>query len=494
MILQGRDLPVKIKVTGNREWIKETVRDIAGIFAVRLVEDGQEGMCNLQIDQDVNLVTATAVFSFIAGGNAFSKETCVAREADINNQEKRLIKKLFYQTMQKAGNFPGSPWGILTGVRPAKLAHRLLDQNMPPPEAAAYLREHYLIDGDKSKLLVQTALNQRHFLLSQGEAKRKIGIYIGIPFCATRCDYCSFPAYPLAKMQGIKEQFLVALHQEITAVSEFLAKKGIIVQHIYLGGGTPTSITVSEIDNLLNLINSSLRSKETVEVTVEAGRPDTLSKEMLTVLAEQQVTRISVNPQTLQNKTLQLIGREHTAEDFWDAYLLAKSMGIPIINVDLIIGLPGEKAEDVAKTITELRKVELDNLTIHSLAFKRASRLLEMGVHQSSEEADEIAVMAKLAKDYAADQGMIPYYLYRQKRISGLGENIGYCRPGLECIYNIQVMEERQTIIGLGGGAGSKWVNPEDWTLIASYNPKDPATYIANIGTIIDRKRNQLFN
>jgi oxygen-independent coproporphyrinogen-3 oxidase len=484
---------VKIKITGNRKWIVETVRDIAGIFAVDLVDEGQESQCNLQIDQDENLVTAKAVFSFIVGGAALGEETDAVREADVNNQEKRVAKKLFYQILQRGCDCPGSPWGILTGVRPTKLAHRLLDQELSPPEAEACLEEQYLMDADKSRLLVQTALNQREFLLSREEARRKIGIYIGIPFCPTRCHYCSFPAHSLTKMKGIKEQFLIALHQEIVAVGEFLSRKEMVVQHIYLGGGTPTSITVKEMNQLMTLINTSLRGEETIEVTVEAGRPDTLSQEMLTTLAEHQVTRISVNPQTLQDKTLKLIGREHTAGDFWDAYFLAKKTGIPVINVDLIIGLPGENTEDVAKTLAELKKVQLDNLTIHSLALKRASKLVEMGVNQSGEAA-EIAAMAKLAKDFAAGQGLIPYYLYRQKRISGLGENTGYSRPGLECIYNIQVMEERQIIIGLGGGAGSKWVNPEDWTLTATYNPKDPITYIENISSIIEKKQKMLFS
>jgi len=471
----------------------ETVRDIASIFAVDLVDEGQESLCNLQIDQDENLVTAKAVFSFIADGAVLKEETVAARETDVNNQEKRLAKRLLYQIMQRGYDHPGSPWGVLTGVRPTKLAHRLLDQDISPPEAATCLEEQYLMDADKSRLLVQTALNQRKFLLSPGEAKRKIGIYIGIPFCPTRCHYCSFPAYSLTKMKGIKEKFLTALHQEITALGKFLAGKEMIVQHIYLGGGTPTSITVKEMDQLMTLINKSLRSDETIEVTVEAGRPDTLSKEMLTTMAEHQVMRISVNPQTLQDKTLKLIGREHTAGNFWDAYFLAKSTGIPVINVDLIIGLPGENTEDVAKTVAELKKVQLDNLTIHSLALKRASKLVEMRAKQL-DEAAEITAMAKLAKDFAAGQGLIPYYLYRQKRISGLGENTGYSRPGFECIYNIQVMEERQTIIGLGGGAVSKWVNPEDWTLTATYNPKDPITYIENISSIIEKKGKALFN
>lgn len=452
--------------------------------------------CHVLVEQVNELVTATAVFSFATSCDKrqnFADKATEIKEEDINNQERRLVKRVFYKALLKTGG-QKSPWGILTGIRPTKLVHRLLDRQLGLQDIQDYLTGKYLLTPEKADLLTSIAWRQRGFLPSKDQTEKKIGLYVGIPFCPTRCNYCSFPAFSTAGNEHLKKDFLAALHREIEVIGREVAMQKLQVEHIYLGGGTPTSLTTVELDEILNKINYWFRSDHTKEVTVEGGRPDTLTKDMLKLLAEHHVNRISVNPQTLQDKTLKLIGREHTAADFWQAFYLAKDMGFPIINVDLIIGLPEENVLDVEDTLKKLAQVQLDNLTVHCLSLKRGSKLID--TQQEHVNIDqEAAKMADLTGQFAKHQGLNPYYLYRQKRILGLGENIGYSLPNLESIYNIQIMEERQTIIGLGCGASSKWVDPTDqtyWTLTATYNPKDPYTYIDKIEDLTAKKIHML--
>ena len=483
---------MNLTVTGNRDWIPQVIRDIALMRGVIIAQQEQQKNafhCEVLVHNSQSQVTAAAVFSFYSQEKAIesiTRERVATLEEDLANQEKRLVKKVFYEVLVAYSGGP-SPWGILTGIRPTKLVHRLLDQGHTSEAICQYLEGEYGVSTAKSQLLTQVAERQRPFLLTPMEASKKVGIYVGIPFCPSRCHYCSFPAYPLTGKQELKEKFLEALHREIREMGAWLQRKQLTVEHIYLGGGTPTSIKAIELGQLLLALNEAFRGKDTKEVTVEGGRPDTLSKEIAQLMKEHQVTRVSVNPQTLQDETLRLIGRNHTTADFWQAYNLMREVAIPVINIDLIIGLPGEGLAQVESTLEQLAKAQLDNLTIHPLALKRASKLMESPAI-TSEQVKEGEKMVGLTEQFAKAQHLLPYYLYRQKRMLNHGENLGYCKPGMASIYNIQMMEERQTIIGLGCGAGSKWVNPTDWTLTASYNPKEPQLYIQDIEQLIHKK------
>lgn len=434
------------------------------------------------------------------------------------NVRRRLIRRATLQVLEEITGQSAGPWGILTGIRPTKIVHRRLDQGWEAEQVADELCRDYRLEPTKAKLLVQVAQRQRPFLLSRAAASRLVSVYIGIPFCPTRCLYCSFPGYPLPRNGQIVGAFLQALLQEIQCVGAELQHQGIGVQSIYVGGGTPTSLTADQLRQLLfalreNLPFSRIKQQQTTktnlgdicrknevtptgeppltkigEFTVEAGRPDTLDQARLAAMQEAGVNRLSINPQTMQDKTLRLIGRPHSAADTEHAFELARRFGFSFINMDVILGLPGETSGDVAVTLEKIGQLGPENLSVHTLAIKRASRLNEQREQWVLPGVEEVEAMVQISQAAAVSQGMEPYYLYRQKHILGNLENVGYCRPGWESVYNIQVMEERQTIIGLGGGAGSKWLNPADWTLTNTYNSKDPLDYIQRIDEIIRKK------
>ncbi|NLL43127.1 MAG: coproporphyrinogen dehydrogenase HemZ [Firmicutes bacterium] len=413
--------------------------------------------------------------------------------ADLSQKDReRRVKeyiRLGIQRVLQAGYHLGpSPWGTLTGVRPTKLVHSLYDSGSSWCEILGTLLEIYALSPEKAELLVEVGKRQRDFF--HRRPNNPVSIYVGIPFCPTRCSYCSFAAYPLTSHGHLLKRFLSALRLEIKAVGDLVRELGLEVESVYLGGGTPTTVTGSELADLLRLIGQQLLTADTREYTVEAGRPETLSKETLCILKEAGVQRISINPQTMHDQTLQAIGREHTVADVYRAFSLARQVGIPIINMDIILGLPGEDLGHVEHTLQKISGLEPDNLTVHSLAVKRASRLRASldDVHIAHSQGED---MVNLARAAAQSLEMTPYYLYRQRHILGGLENIGYAKGGTASIYNVQMMEERQTIIGLGGGGMTKLVAP-DLSLIRLANPKCPATYSQQIEDSLAEKLDQI--
>ncbi|HWI54449.1 MAG TPA: coproporphyrinogen dehydrogenase HemZ, partial [Desulfobacteria bacterium] len=320
----------------------------------------------------------------------------------------------------------------------------------------------------------------------------KVSVYIGIPFCPTRCAYCSFPAFSAGSWGTLMKPFLTALEKEIREIGDYLNKAGRTIQTIYIGGGTPTVLDSADLRNMLLTCSESLASSDTTEVTLEAGRPDTITTEKLQIAREFGVTRISINPQTMNGETLKAIGRCHAPEDVVSAFNLARGAGFDNINMDIILGLPGENSSMVEDTLVRLSRLGPENLTVHTLAVKRASHIKEAKETYSLPSGEEVSRMLEITAGAAASMQMKPYYLYRQKKMVGPYENIGYAVPGRECLYNIQIIEERQTIVGMGGGAGSKFVEPGTWYLTSHYNPKDPHTYINRIDEIINRKKGLL--
>lgn len=380
-----------------------------------------------------------------------------------------------------------SPWGILRGIRPIKLVHRLLDIREPITHIREVLREAYDVEDGKAALLTNVAIRQRPFLLNKADARQLVSVYIGIPFCPSRCAYCSFPALPITGAGQLVEDFLVALRREIEMLQQFLVRHDLKVQTIYIGGGTPTSLSDQQFRQLLADVCQAFSGNCLREFTVEAGRPDTITPDKLAIMREHSVTRISINPQTMREHTLQVIGRSHRPVDVERVFSLARQSGFTNINMDLIAGLPGETPEDMQYTLARLGDLQPDNLTVHTLAIKRGSSIKD-NTGFSLPSASIVRTMLELCAAQTRDWGLSPYYLYRQKYMAGNMENIGYALPGKECIYNIQIIEERQTIVGLGAAASTKVVDPGGWQILSCYNPKDVPTYLRELQSYLTRK------
>lgn len=389
--------------------------------------------------------------------------------------ERKLLLKhgILHLLAQVTGHMP--PWGILTGIRPSKILHHLKDLATPEVQAEKVLRERYSIREDKIHLLEEIVALQRPYLEEITEHPEQVAVYVGIPFCPTRCTYCSFPAYSLQQGREPLRAYLEELYEEVRVTGRWMKETGLCSASLYIGGGTPTILTTSEIADLLRWIRKNIPMVGDIELSVEAGRPDTLSKEKLQALQEQGVNRLSINPQTMHDRTLQRIGRAHSVEDILKIYETARKISGWIINMDLILGLPGETVEDIFESLKQIGKLKPDNLTVHALAIKRGSKEHESGLAQNM--SSELETMQEMVLSSARSFGMHPYYLYRQKQIAGNLENIGFARPGAECRYNIGIMEERQSVIGIGAGASSKVVDPEDYSLINLQHPSNWQVY-----------------
>ena len=413
----------------------------------------------------------------------------VAVDYTNRKETKNSLKRTLYRLLSEYTGVE-LPWGNLTGIRPTKIPMALLEEGKSEEEIAHYMKETYFTSDEKIKLSIEIAERELQ-LLKKLDYEEGYSLYIGIPFCPTTCLYCSFTSYSLAAWKNRMDEYLDALEKELdyTAV-KFAHKK---LNSIYIGGGTPTTLNPQQLDRLIRKIKCSFDLSHLVEFTVEAGRPDSITKEKLMVLRNHDISRISINPQTMKQETLDLIGRHHTVQQTIDSFYLARELGFDNINMDLIVGLPGESLSDVADTMEVIRKLAPDNLTVHSLAIKRAARLnIQRERYQDFEivnTADHIALTSKVAEE----MGLFPYYLYRQKNMAGNFENVGYAAPGKAGVYNVLIMEEKQSIVACGAGASTKrvWVQPNpDGThrIERAENVKDVAQYIARIDEMIERK------
>ena len=408
---------------------------------------------------------------------------------DLNDRKetKTRMKRLIYRLLA-AYTGQTLPWGTLTGIRPVKIAMQLLEQGWSDTETEAYMQDYYLAGREKAALSVRIANRERQ-VLKGIDYQDGYSLYVGIPFCPSTCLYCSFTSYPLSKWEKRVEEYLDALFRELEDAGErFRHRK---LNTVYIGGGTPTTLNPDQMDRLLDRVQAAFDVSHLREFTVEAGRPDSITREKLQVLLDHGIDRISINPQTMKDETLRIIGRHHTVEQTKEAFALAGEMGFSHINMDLIIGLPGEGYEDVEHTMQEIAALGPDSVTIHSLAIKRAARLnlfkekyAEMGLENNMQIMDMTA-------GYCEKMGLEPYYLYRQKNMAGNFENVGYAKAGRAGIYNILMMEEKQTIVACGAGSVSKRVYP-DGRIERSENVKDVAQYIERIGEMIERKKHLL--
>ncbi len=380
------------------------------------------------------------------------------------------------------------PWGNLTGIRPTKIAMTMLEEGKSDPEILDFLRERHFVSEEKALLGIDIAEREKE-ILAPIDYENGYSLYIGIPFCPTTCLYCSFTSFPIVSWKKRVGDYLTALEREIDFTAEVYRNKKI--DTIYIGGGTPTTLEPEELERLIGRLEEAFDLSCLKEFTVEAGRADSITAEKLAVLKAHGVTRISVNPQTMNDDTLRLIGRQHTVAQVKEAFHLARQAGFTNINMDMILGLPGEQAEDVTATIEAIRELSPDSLTVHSLAVKRASRLREWIEENGISMLHNTEETMRIAADGAEAMGMKPYYLYRQKNMAGNFENVGYAREGCFGIYNILIMEEKQTIVACGAGTISKRVYP-DGRIERRENVKDVGQYIERIGEMIERKRKLL--
>lgn len=398
-------------------------------------------------------------------------------------ERKNAVKALIYKALSLHTG-KELVWGDLTGIRPTKIPRQMLNDGKTEEEIRRYMQDTYFVSDEKTNLSIDIA--RREIDILSPLSKTGYSLYIGIPFCPTTCLYCSFTSNPIAKWREEVDNYLKALEKEIVFTAK--ARKDEVLDTIYIGGGTPTTLTDGELDRLLTIIEENFDLSHLLEYTVEAGRADSITIEKLKVLKAHNVTRISVNPQTMNQKTLDLIGRRHTVDDVRRAFSDAREAGFNNINMDIILGLPEEGIREVTTTVEEIKKMNPDSLTVHSLAIKRASKLHEWILEHGYATMINTAETMRLAEAGAEAMGMKPYYLYRQKNMAGNFENTGYAKEGCYGIYNILIMEELEPIVALGAGSVTKIITP-DGRLERDDNVKDVALYIEKIDEMIERKR-----
>lgn len=400
---------------------------------------------------------------------------------------KNALKRFLYTSLREETGI-SLPWGNLTGIRPTKIAMTMMEQGKSDEEIKAFLREEHFVSGEKIELGMEIAKRENE-ILSRLHYEDGYSLYIGIPFCPTTCLYCSFTSFPISVWKDRVADYLTALEKELEAVARMY--EGRILDTVYIGGGTPSSLSAEELDRLLTKLKVTFDFRTVQEFTVEAGRADSITEEKLRVLYRHGVTRISVNPQTMKQETLQLIGRHHTVEQVIEAFRMAREIGFTNINMDIILGLPEETEEDVVHTIEAIKELDPDSLTVHSLAVKRASKLGKWIEENGITAYNNTEETMKIAAQGAKDMDMVPYYLYRQKNMSGNFENVGYSKEDKYGIYNILIMEEKQTIVACGAGTITKRVYP-DGRIERCDNVKDVGLYIEKIEEMIERKRKLL--
>lgn len=465
--------------------------------------------------------------------------------ADRKKTKNELKQQLYYLLTLYAGKT--LPWGTLTGIRPTKIPMELLEEGKSEDEIRSYMKETYFASDEKIELSLAVAKRELE-LLSRIDYENGYSLYVGIPFCPSTCLYCSFTSYPLAKWANRMDEYLDALEKEIAFTAEACKHK--VLNSVYIGGGTPTTLSAEQMDRLLTMIGSyfgiadeqgriiyadeymnevdaadeaqnsmdeaksengstdvegnaagsvcenckARKKTQLLEFTVEAGRPDSITREKLEVIHKHNISRISINPQTMKEETLRLIGRQHTVQQTIDSFKLAREAGFDNINMDLIVGLPEETIEDVRETMRQLEELDPDNITVHSLAIKRAARLRMQKEQYENLHIENTAQTIDLTAECCHEMGLEPYYLYRQKNMAGNFENVGYAKPGKAGVYNILIMEEKQTIMALGAGATTKVVFADGKRIERVGNVKDITNYLERVDEMVERKRELLKN
>ncbi|MDM5335062.1 coproporphyrinogen III oxidase [Ureibacillus composti] len=489
----------KIQVNEQfREDWNRVLNHIANLFYEdsKIVVSSDDADLSIQfthsIDEDYTIHTSSEL---MVDGQSYTSNYAIGYETEGTEKEQniRMKRALSHVMLDVLEQYTGmtQQWGILTGVRPTKLYHKYRKEGKSDEEIFAILKKDFRISDSKIALMREIVERQLITIPDLDQIGKELSIYIGVPFCPTKCAYCTFPAYAIQsnRKAGRVESFIDGLHLEIRAMGKWLKENEMNITSVYWGGGTPTSIEAEEMDALYKTMFESFPNPEKIrEITVEAGRPDTITLEKIEVLKKWGIDRISVNPQSYTDETLKAIGRHHTVQETIDKFWLSRNSGMNNINMDLIIGLPNEGIEEFQHSLDESAKMQPESLTVHTLSFKRASEMTHNKDKYKVADRDTVSKMMQMATEWTAENGYVPYYLYRQKNILGNLENVGYSKPGEESIYNILIMEEAHTILGIGCGASSKFVHPETGKITQYHNPKDPAAYIMTYEEAIERK------
>jgi oxygen-independent coproporphyrinogen-3 oxidase len=494
-----------IRFTSNHAGDISVLADYLRIYGCLLIEgygeqEDRSGKClpHLTVSWDP-YVTGVSILWTGDDGNWSHKETMrpVSFQETEENRRRRILRLAFHRLLEAESGLRDalqalpSPWGVLTGVRPSKMLQRFFDQGISDPVIHSILEGEFGMEQGRIRLLLDVCHAQRPFLPSIGEGRKKISIYLGYPFCPSRCEYCSFPGYDAKRWRKWQEACCQAMEKELRQMGEAASGMGLQVETFYFGGGTPTCMSPEAMDRLLTTLSENFSLTPGLEYTIEAGRPETITEDMLEVLASHPVNRICVNPQSMNQATLDRIGRLHEAQTVVEAITRVREKRKDWrINCDLILGLPGEGLGEISESLRRILAIKPENVTLHGLAIKRGSAYKE-GKESLPDRLLGLE-MIELSRDMMSEAGYMPYYLYRQKDSLAGGENVGYSLPGKECLYNILMIEERQTILGLGAGAGSKFLRPGDWALDNVYNPKDLIQYIQRVDDSIQRKVDKL--
>lgn len=415
-------------------------------------------------------------------GSFNKSETAVKKLADDDNE--LVSAQLLYKLLC---DFTGltQPWGILTGVRPVKLLRRLAEESNEE-QAVKKFEKDFFVSNEKIALSRETEHNERKILeLSKPES---FSLYVGIPFCPSRCSYCSFVMASIERAEKLIEPYTKLLCEEIKRTAEIANKLGLRLETVYFGGGTPTTLSAEQLDTVLRTVNNSFDMSTCREFTVEAGRPDTIDIAKLFALKENKVDRISINPQTVNDEVLKIIGRKHTAQQFFDAFELARKCGFDNINTDLIAGLPTDTPESFKNSLDSIVRLNAECITVHTLCMKRASRLTTEGVTLDLQQASDARKMLAYTQNILGQNEYIPYYMYRQSRMVGNLENVGWSKRGFESLYNVYVMDETHTILACGSGGVTKLKRNNPDYLERIFNFKYPYEYIDRFDELIQRK------
>ena len=463
---------------------KEDVKVFADLEKIAQLEQKETPLFHMEVlfERD-----SQSIDMEIQGGK---QPMSIKTEVDFSDrtETKNRLKRALYQMLSE---YTGQtlPWGTLTGIRPTKIPMKMLEEGVSEQSIRTYMKDTYDCSEEKTDLSIEIAKRELE-LLQKLDYEKGYSLYVGIPFCPSTCLYCSFTSYPLSMWEKEIDSYLDALEKEIDFTAEAFRDKHL--NTIYIVGGTPTTLSPEQLDRLIAKIKSSFDLSHLLEFTVEAGRPDSITREKLEVLRKHNISRISINPQTMKDETLKIIGRHHTVAQTVESYRMARELGFDNINMDLIMGLPNENLEDVRRTMEVLKELDPDNITVHSLAIKRAARLNMFRENYTDLKFENTWENIELTAQYCRQMGLEPYYLYRQKNMAGNFENVGYAKPHKAGIYNILIMEEKQTIMALGAGATTKFVFDHATRMERVENVKDVANYLSRIDEMIDRKRKKM--
>lgn len=433
-----------------------------------------------------SFATALVVISRPNGRHARAHCRFDAVGPDFIRQSEHAVGRAFYRAASAVCGFT-PPWGTLTGIRPVKLMREALADGRTPSDALRFFRDEYFVSDEKAALCLETAAEEQKIVaLSRPES---FSLYISIPFCPSRCAYCSFVSHDIEKAARLLPDYVRLLCEELRATGALAASLGLRLETVYIGGGTPTVLFAEQLTQIMDAVKESFTFSTLREYTVEAGRPDTVTPEKLEAILRGGATRISINPQTMDDDILRAVGRRHTAKDIADAFELARRAGVPSINADLIAGLPGDTPENFRRTLSLLLALRPEAVTVHTLALKRASRLVTSGEAEADARGENVRTMLESASAALHGAGMRPYYLYRQRNTVGNLENVGWSLPGHEGLYNVFIMDETHTVLAAGAGGATKLRQPGGTRIERVFNYKYPYEYISRFTQILDRKK-----